>query len=184
MLHYVARCAVKHSIISRKNVFNGHAFNVQELNISLPDGRKRNYDLVDHRDSVTIIPIDETEKIWFVEQFRMGSESSLIELPAGVIEGNEKPFACAKREVREEIGMAAGKLVQIGSIYLAPGYSNEINHIFLAKDLKPDPLQQDEDEFLSIKKYSNEQLTELIREGDLQDSKSLAALYLYEQKYL
>jgi len=175
---------VKHSIISRKNVFNGHAFNVQELYVSLPDGRKRNYDLVDHQDSVTIIPIDKTGKIWFVEQFRMGSESSLIELPAGVIEGNEKPFACAKREVREEIGMAAEKLVQIGSIYLVPGYSNELNHIFLAKDLKPDPLQQDEDEFLLIKRCSREELTELIHEGDLRDSKSLAALYLYEQKYL
>ena len=175
---------MKHSIISRKNVFNGQAFNVQELYVSLPDGRKRNYDLVDHQDSVSIIPIDETGKIWFVEQFRMGSESSLIELPAGVIEGNEKPFSCAKREVREEIGMAAGMLVQIGSIYLAPGYSNELNHIFLAKDLKPDPLQQDEDEFLSTKKFSREELTELIRAGSLRDSKSLAALYLYEHKYL
>ena len=175
---------MKHSIISRKYVFHGHTFNVQDLYVTLPDGRKRNYDLVDHRDSVTIIPVDETGKIWFVEQFRMGSESSLIELPAGVIEGNEKPFACAKREVREEIGMAAGNLVQIGSIYLAPGYSNELNHIFLAKDLKPDPLQQDEDEFLSIKKYSNEELTELIHGGDLRDSKSLAALYLYEHKIL
>ena len=174
---------MKHSIISRKNVFNGHAFDVQELYVSLPDGRKRNYDLVDHRDSVTIIPIDEAGKIWFVEQFRMGSESSLIELPAGVIEVNEKPFACAKREVREEIGMAAGMLVQIGSIYLAPGYSNELNHIFLAEDLKPDPLQQDEDEFLVIKKYSSEELSKLIRKGNLQDSKSLAALYLYELKY-
>ena len=174
---------MKHSIISRKNLFNVHAFDVQELYVSLPDGRKRNYDLVDHRDSVTIIPIDETGKIWFVEQFRMGSESSIIELPAGVIEGNEKPFACAKREVREEIGMAAGMLVQIGSIYLAPGYSNELNHIFLAKDLKPDPLQQDEDEFLIIKNYSSEELSKLIRKGNLQDSKSLAALYLYELKY-
>ena len=172
---------MKHSIISRKSIFNGTAFNVQRLYVSLPDGRKRDYDLVDHRDSVTIIPIDETGKVWFVEQFRMGSESSLIELPAGVMEGNEKPFACAKREVREEIGMAAGILVQIGSIYLAPGYSNELNHIFLAKDLKPDPLQQDEDEFLSIKKYSREELTKLIREGELRDSKSLATLYLYEQ---
>jgi len=173
---------VKHSIISRKNVFYGHAFNVQELHISLPDGRKRNYDLVDHRDSVTIIPIDKNGNIWFVEQFRMGSESSLIELPAGVMEENEKPFTCAARELREEIGMAAGKLAQIGSVYLAPGYSNELNHIFLAEDLKPDPLQQDEDEFLIIKKYSKEKLTELIREGDLQDSKSLAALYLYKNK--
>jgi len=174
---------VKHSIISRKNVFNGHAFDVQELYVSLPDGRKRSYDLVDHRGSVTIIPIDEKGNIWFVEQFRMGSENYLIELPAGVIDGDESPKTCAAREVREEIGMAAGELVYIESIYLVPGYSNELNHIYLAKDLKPDPLQQDDDEFLLIKKYSNEELSKLIREGNLQDSKSLAALYLYQQNF-
>lgn len=174
---------MKHSIISKKNVFNGHAFNVQELFVSLPDGRKRNYDVVDHRNSVTIIPIDEKGDIWFVEQFRMGSENYLIELPAGVIDKNESPKACAARETREEIGMAAGQLIHIGSIYLVPGYSNELNHIYLAKDLVPDPLQQDNDEFLLVKKYSSEKLETLIREGKLQDSKSLAALYLYSHKY-
>ena len=174
---------MKHSIIFRKNVFIGHAFNVQELYVSLPDGRKRNYDIVDHPDSVTIIPIDENGEIWFVEQFRMGSENYLIELPAGVIDENESPEACAARETREEIGMAAGQLIHIESIYLVPGYSNELNHIFLAKDLKPAPLQQDDDEFLSVKKYSSEELNNLIQEGTLKDSKSLAALYLYEQNY-
>ncbi|MCD6577803.1 MAG: NUDIX hydrolase [Anaerolineaceae bacterium] len=175
---------MKHSIISRKNIFNCHTFNIQELFVSLPDGRTRNYDLVDHRNSVTIIPIDKNGKIWFVEQFRMGSESSLIELPAGVIEENEKPLACATREIREEIGMSAGKMVYIGSVFLAPGYSNELNYIFLAKDLNPDPLQQDDDEFLSTKIFSREDLSELIHAGNLQDSKSLAALYLYERKFL
>ena len=114
----------------------------------------------------------------------MGSESSLIELPAGVIEENEKPLACATREIREEIGMSAGKMVYIGSVFLAPGYSNELNYIFLAKDLNPDPLQQDDDEFLSTKIFSREDLSELIHTGNLQDSKSLAALYLYERKFL
>jgi len=173
---------VKHSILSRKKVFDGHAFDVQELYVSLPDGRKRAYDLVDHRASVTIIPVDEDGHIWFVRQFRMGSQSSLLELPAGVIDGDESPDTCAAREVREEIGMAASELVQIGSIYLAPGYSNELNHIFIAKHLNPDPLQQDEDEFLSAIKYSKDEITTLILKGDLQDSKSLAALYLYEIK--
>ena len=175
---------MKHTILSRKEVFNGHAFNVQELYVSLPNGQKRNYDLVDHRDSVTIIPFDENGNIWFVEQFRMGSESLLIELPAGVTDVNESPNVCAAREVREEIGMAAGELFLIGSIYLAAGYSNELNHIFIARHLKPDPLQQDEDEFLSSIKYSEEEISKLIREGALQDSKSLAALHLYKERFL
>ncbi|MDO9546213.1 MAG: NUDIX hydrolase, partial [Pelolinea sp.] len=115
---------MSHSIISRKTVFNGYAFGVEELKVTLPDGRKRNYDLVNHKDSVTIIPVDENEMIWFVKQFRMGSECSLLELPAGVLDEKESPEDCAAREVREEIGMSAGQLLMIGSIYLAPGYSN------------------------------------------------------------
>ena len=170
---------MKHAIKSRKTVFNGHAFNVEELYVSLPNGHVRNYDLVNHRDSVTIIPVDENETFWLVEQFRMGSNCVLLEVPAGVMDENESPETCAAREVREEIGMAAGYLLLIGSVFLAPGYSNEINYIFLAKDLTPDPLQQDDDEFLTINKYSKEELTALISHGKLVDSKTIAALHFY-----
>ena len=173
---------MKHSIITRKEIYNGHAFNVQKLFVTLPDGRKRKYDLVDHQDSVTIIPVDENGSIWFVKQFRMGSQSVLLELPAGVMDIDEMPGTCAARELREEIGMAAGELNQVGSIYLAPGYSNELNHIFVAKNLKPDPLQQDEDEFLSSVKHSADEIRTLIMKGVLNDSKSLAALHLYKTK--
>jgi len=172
---------VEHSIISRKEIYNGHAFNVQELLVALPDGRKRKYDLVDHQDSVTIIPVDQNG-IWFVKQFRMGSQNVLLELPAGVMDIDEMPHICAARELREEIGMAAEELIQVGSIYLAPGYSNELNHIFVARNLKSDPLQQDEDEFLSSVQYSNDEIRILIKDGVLNDSKSLAALHLYETK--
>ena len=90
--------------------------------------------------------------VWFVTQFRMGSENILLELPAGVMNKNETPMDCALREVREETGMAAGKMVPLGSVYLAPGYSNELNHIFLATELRHDPLDMDEDEFLQVQK--------------------------------
>jgi ADP-ribose pyrophosphatase len=171
---------MKHVIRSRKTTFQAFAFKIEELNVSLPDGRIRNYDLVNHKDSVTIIPIDENEDFWFVEQFRMGSECALLEFPAGVIDENESPESCAAREVREEIGMAADQLQLIGSVYLAPGYSSELNHIFLAKDLKANPLEHDDDEFLTVRKFSKEALTGLSLDGGLIDSKSLAALYLYQ----
>ena len=173
---------MEHQINSKKKVFEGHAIDVELLNVSLPDGRRRNYELVFHRDSVTIIPIEKNGDIWFVEQYRMGSEKKLIELPAGVIDDGESPAECAARETREEIGMAAGQLTHIGAVYLAPGYSSELNHIFLAEELKPDPLQQDDDEFLSVHKLADGQLADLITEGRLQDSKSLAALLIYHQK--
>ena len=173
---------MKYSINAKTDVFKGHAFDVQKLSVTLPDGRVRNYDLVNHRNSATIIPVEDNGDIWFVEQYRMGSENILLELPAGVIDCDETPEACATREVREEIGFAAGKMTLLGSIYLAPGYSNEINYIFLAKNLTHNPLQQDEDEFLSVKKIAEKDINELISSGKLQDSKSLAALLIYQQK--
>ena len=63
----------------------------------------------------------------------------------------ENPETCAAREVREETGMAAGHLARLGAVYLAPGYCNELNYIFLAEELTANPLEQDDDEFLSMK---------------------------------
>lgn len=166
------------TILSRKTVFNGHAFDVEKLEVRLPDGRERDYDLVSHNDSVTLLPLDKEGFIWFVSQFRMGCACQMLELPAGVMDKGETPEACAAREIREETGMAAGSLHQLGSVYLAAGYSSEINHIFLATDLSPEPLDEDEDEFLEIKRFSIKEVRKMIKKGELTDSKSLAALLL------
>jgi len=167
-----------HQILSRKTVFQGHAFKVEALEVRLPDQRIRQYDLVNHHDSVTIIPFDKEGNIWFVSQYRMGSEKELLELPAGVMDDHETALDCALREIREETGMAAGDMQQIGSIYLAPGYSNELNHIFLARDLTSSPLDMDEDEFLTVNKMPISDIKEMTRKGNLIDGKSLAALFL------
>jgi ADP-ribose pyrophosphatase len=171
---------LKHKIRNRTRKFEGRAFNVEILDVDLPDGRQREYDLVDHPNSVTIIPVDNDGNIYFVKQYRMGSESALLELPAGVMNEHESPQKCAAREIREETGMAAGLLTRIGAVYLAPGYSNEMNFIFLAKELTEDPLQEDEDEFISIHAYSPGDVQRMIRSGEIQDSKTLAALYFMQ----
>ena len=173
-----------HKILSRETVYKTHAFEIEKLHVRLPDGRMRDYDLVSHNDSVTIIPLDNEGNIWFVSQFRMGCERKLLELPAGVMHDNEQPELCAAREVREETGMAAGRLTYLGSAYLAPGYSSENNHIFLAENLSESPLEMDDDEFLDIKKIPAAKTYEMAERGEIQDSKSLAALLLARKHVL
>ena len=93
----------------------------------------------------------------------------------------------AAREIREEIGMEAGTLLKVGEFYLAPGYSTEFMGIFLATDLRHNPLDPDADEFLSVEKMSVKSAMEMAEHGEVPDAKSLAALLLarpHLEKYL
>jgi ADP-ribose pyrophosphatase len=168
---------VTFEIIKSATVFRGRVFNVHQDQIRGPDGRLFQLDLVDHRDAVAMIPIDDAGLIWFIRQYRHPTHRELLELPAGISESGESPETSAHRELREEIGMAARNLIKIGGFFMAPGYSSEYMHIFLATDLYPSPLPGDESEFLSVEKIPAADALKLAETGQLQDSKSLVALF-------
>ena len=165
-------------IINRKEVFKGRAFNVEELQLTLPDGREQIYYLVDHLDAVTILPIDREGMVYFVSQFRVGAEKSVLELPAGMMNPGEEPLTTAHRELQEEIGHDAGKMKKIGGFWMAPGYTSEFLHIFLATDLIDHKLPEDDDEFLSIVKVDLRQAFEMIKSGEIIDGKTLSTFML------
>ncbi len=165
-------------IIKHKGILSTKLFNVEEFQIEMPNKKQHDYQMVDHADSVTILPVDEKGQIWFVSQYRVGANTDLLELPAGVIEKGESPLECAEREVQEEIGMAARNMQLLGSFFLAPGYCNEVNHVFLAKELFSSPLSQDEDENINVSSLGIKKAYQMAQAGKIQDAKSLAALLL------
>ena len=159
-------------------MYKGRAFDVRRDEVKLPNGLTTNLDIVEHVGAVTILPIDSDGQVWFVRQYRHPARVEILELPAGTLEDGECPSDCAHREIQEEIGMAAGSLQKIGEFYLAPGYSTEYMYIYLAGDLTPSVLPQDEDEFLSVERSPLELAVELAMTGVIKDAKTLAALYL------
>lgn len=171
------------NILNRKNVYHGRAFEVEQVLISLPDGRQQNYDLVSHVPAVTLVPYDSDGNLWFVSQFRLGAMDDLLELPAGVLEEGEPPEAGAAREIREEIGKAAGELRELGAFYMSAGYSSEYMHIFLATGLYDAPLAADADEFLKVRVIPVDEVYRMVRQNEIQDGKTLSALLL-AQPYL
>ncbi len=168
-------------ILARAVPFKGRAFEIHQLTVLLPDGRTHVFDLVQHHDSISVIPVDEEGNILFVSQYRAGARADLLELPAGVLEEGENPLEGAGREIREETGMAAGRLVELGKAYLAPGYSSECMFFYLATGLYSAPLEADADEFLSLVRLPVAEVYRMARSGEFQDSKTLAALMLAEK---
>jgi ADP-ribose pyrophosphatase len=166
-----------------ETVYQGRAFNVRRDEIRLPDGKSARLDIVNHVGAVTLVPVDEQGRVWFVRQYRHAAGEVLLELPAGTLEPGEPPLDCARREIREEIGMAARRIELIGEYFLAPGYSTEFMHVFLATDLRPDPLPGDEDEFLSTEAIPLEVVQRMIESGKIRDAKTLASLML-AKRYL
>lgn len=164
--------------LDTETIYQGRAFDVRRDQVRLPDGNLTYLDIVDHKGAVTLLPLDEQEHIWFVRQYRHAALQEILELPAGVLEDGETPEACAGREIREEIGMAANRLQKIGEFYLAPGYSTEYMHVYKATELHPDPLPCDPGEFLRVEKIPVNEVRYLIETGEIRDSKTLAALFL------
>jgi ADP-ribose pyrophosphatase len=165
-------------VLSSELAFQGKVFDVRVDQVRLEESHEFRVDVVVHADAVTFIPIDQDGAIWFVRQYRHATGIHLLELPAGTLEQGEDPARTAARECREEIGMAPGHLEALGGFYLAPGYSNEYMHVFMATDLTPDALARDPDEIIEIKKLGANDVVSLMREGGFQDAKTLAALQM------
>ena len=165
-------------LIQSEILLQGRAFKIRRDTLKTPDDRETKWEVVEHSGSVVILPIDDEGNVLFVRQYRTAVGRDLLELPAGTREENEPFGQCAAREIREETGMEAGKLQRIGEFYLVPGYSTELMAAFLATDLKENPLQADEDEFLQVERIPLKEAIQMAERGEIQDAKSLAALLL------
>jgi 8-oxo-dGTP pyrophosphatase MutT (NUDIX family) len=174
-------------LIKSETLLQGRAFKVKRDYLKTPSGDETKLEIIEHGGSVVVVPIDNDGNLLLVRQYRHAAQQDLLELPAGT-RNNEEPFEeCAAREIREETGMEAGNLLRVGDFYLAPGYSTEFMAVFLATELKHNPLEADFDEFLQVEKLPIKQAVELFQSGKMLDAKSLAAWLLAKphlEKYL
>lgn len=167
--------------ISSQIIYEGRIIKLRKDLVRLPDGRESTREVVIHRGAVAAVPLLEDGSVVMVKQFRQAAGQELLEIPAGTLEAGEDPEACAQRELQEEIGYKPGKLRLLFSSYLAPGYSSEILHTYLAQDLVVSQTENDEDEFIEIVKVSFADAIELIRNGQIKDAKTICGLLMTEK---
>ena len=135
-------------------------------------------EVVKHPGGAAVLPVFSNGDVLLVEQFRYPMRQSLLELPAGKIDPGELPEETAARELEEEVGFRAGRLEKLAAFYTTPGFCTELLHLFLARDLQPGRRAGDEDEDLSVHRYSPNELDGLVRLGKIVDAKTLIGLHL------
>jgi ADP-ribose pyrophosphatase len=163
--------------IHTQNVYKGRLLRLHVDRVKLPNGRETTREIVEHPGAVAIVPVLDNGKLLVVKQYRTAAGRRLMEIPAGTLEVGEAPLACARRELNEEAGYAAGRLRKLFSCYLAPGYSTEKIHFFLASQLVPTSGRQAKDESIIVQAMDLREALKAIERGKIQDAKTISALY-------
>ena len=166
------------TVTASERIYEGKIVRLRVDTIALPNGKTSKREVVEHGEAVAIVPMRDDKTVLLVRQFRLPAGKVLLEIPAGGLEEGEDAQEAAARELSEEIGMTPGRLVSLYSAYLAPGYTTEKIHGFLALDLTEKPGQADEDEFVELAPMPLEDAIAAIATGEIEDAKTIAGLTL------
>jgi ADP-ribose pyrophosphatase len=162
-----------------KPVYKCRIFQVFEEEVTLPHGRVSRQSRIEHQPCIAVVPVDENGQIILIRQYRHAVGQFLLEIPAGGLDvGEESIEDCVQRELAEEIGYQAKRLVKLFSGYLVPGYCDEYMHYYLALGLFPAPLPPDDDEDIESIRVSREDAGKMIKNGDICDSKTALGLLM------
>ncbi len=161
-----------------KQVFKGKLINLYIASQRFPGGYVASLEIIKHPGAVLIVPFLSRDKIVLIRQFRPVINSYIWELPAGTLDKNEKPLACAHRELIEEIGYEAGVCKRIGYIYPAPGYTTEKIYLYAATRLRKVEKKSEEDEDITPMIFYRKEVIRLLKNGAIVDAKTIAALTL------
>lgn len=159
-------------------IHKGRILDIRLEEVTLPNGVPIKLEIVRHPGAAAIVAIDAHDDVTLVHQFRHAAGGFIWEIPAGTLNPGEGPDVCARRELREEAGLDAEEWIHLGSILTAPGFCDERIHLFLARKLSQGAQQLDHDEILSVRKVPFLQALQMIRDGEIQDAKSIAGLHL------
>jgi ADP-ribose pyrophosphatase len=159
-----------------KNIFKGRVLTLNVETVTLPNGATVDLELVRHPGAAAVVPIKDDGTVVLVRQYRHATGGFIYEIPAGKLNPGEDPRDCAVRELEEEVGYRASSLELLTSIFTAPGFADEVIHIFKATGLTPGRQQLDHDEVLDVVELPLEKAMAQIRDGTIRDGKTIVGL--------
>lgn len=167
---------IEEKVLSSELIYEGRAFTVRVDTVRTVDGHKTTRDIVEHGECVAVVAVDPDGKILLVRQYRLPAGKQLLEIPAGGIDGGEKPADTVQREMQEETGYLPKKVEKLGGFYSAPGFCTEYLHLYLATELVPSRMVAEDTDSITLVRITPEEITGLIQSGEICDAKSIAGL--------
>lgn len=164
-------------LVKAETVYEGRLLTVRVDTVRLPDGREATRDIVQHPGAVAMVPLIGDEVV-MVRQWRQPLARVMLEIPAGTLTPGEAPEDCAARELAEEIGYVPGRLTHLASVGLAPGYSSEVIHIYLAEGLTPHRESPDDDEILTPERLPLAEVARRCAAGEVDDAKTVVGVLM------
>jgi ADP-ribose pyrophosphatase len=176
---------LRERVVESKVLHRGKFVEFRIETIERADGSRAVRDWAGHPGAVAIVALDADGRVALVRQWRLAANDALLEIPAGGLDtvdgAKEDPEIASRRELEEETGLRAGTWRKLGEFYSAPGFTDELMHLYLATDLSPaDPggrLGPDEDERLILEWLPWRDAVAAVERGDIRDAKSVAGLF-------
>lgn len=166
---------VERFVRSRK-VWSGSAVDFRVDTVRLPNGKLATREFMDHPGAVGVVPLLNKDTVVMVRQYRHPVGEVTLELPAGKLDKGERPLPCVRRELREETGYTARRVTPLIQYWPTPAFANEVLHLYVAEGLKAGRMRTDEDEFLECVTLPFRKAVDLVRRGEIRDSKTVVGL--------
>jgi ADP-ribose pyrophosphatase len=172
------------TILDHQEVYSGKIIKLHVDTIQQVSGRKTIREVVLHPGGVTAVPVLDDGRLLLIRQFRYPIGKYILELPAGKLDSGQSPAETVAREVEEETGHRAGSLTHECQFYTSPGISDELIHLFVARDLTPRSQRLEEGEHITVEDYTLEECLQKIRSGEITDGKTILGILWYQQKFV
>jgi ADP-ribose pyrophosphatase len=167
--------------LDSKRLYSGRVIDLDLDAVRFPDGSTGQLEMIRHPGASAVIPFVSDPRgpdptILLIQQYRYATNGTLIEIPAGRLNPGEDPRVCAERELLEEVGVTAGRLERLTTIWTTPGFTDERIHLFCASDLTTGKHAREPDEFIEVTPKPLSEALKLIRDGTISDAKTALAI--------
>lgn len=159
-----------------KNIYKGKVVTLNVETVKLPNGVTVDLETIRHPGAAAVVPMKDEDTVLLIRQFRHAAGGFIYEIPAGKLNPGEDPLSCASRELEEEVGYRAGSFELLSSIFTAPGFADEVIHVYKATGLIPGRQQLDHDEVLEVLEMSLPDAVKRIEDGTIRDAKTIVGL--------